>query len=341
MQRSAGVTSIAILTFLGSLFTLALAALVCGISLMTFKGTTLPNSRGELPLQQPGVRTMLLGAVLVYVLPGIWGMITGVGLWKLKEWARISTIIFSVLLGVSGVFLLLAAVIMPFPTMPQQPQPVDMAIFMRVFLGALSLGTLAISAWWLIYLSRKSVQAQFSGAAMPIPAQPYAVSSGDLSLNSVPTRPAVAGRPVSITVIAILVLLGAVFYPIALLMHSPLMILGFMVRGAAAMAVHSIFALANLYIGIGLLKLWREARVVAIVWFLFAIVNVSVSFFGRGASERFAELLKEQPQLIGSTPEMVFPHSFLIVIGVGTILMALAQIYFLVTRRSAFEAATT
>ena|ERR1051325_8845658 len=58
---------------------------------------------------------------LFYALPAIWGIVSGIGLLQLKNWARISTIIFSVLLIVFGVFGMLSSMIFflkPPPSLP-------------------------------------------------------------------------------------------------------------------------------------------------------------------------------------------------------------------------------
>src|SRR6478736_9837099 len=48
---------------------------------------------------------------LFYAVPAVWGIVTAVGLLQLKNWARISTIVISILLIVFGAFGMLSSMI--------------------------------------------------------------------------------------------------------------------------------------------------------------------------------------------------------------------------------------
>jgi len=339
VQRSVGVTIISILSFLGSLFMLLMAGFIGIAAVTSFGAATVPASQAGLGTAQPPVAAMLIGAILVYVLPGFWGIASSIGMWKLRNWARISTIIFSVFLGLGGAGILVAAAVFPLPTVQQTAQTPDVTTFVRVFLGLMGFGSLAIALWWSIYLSRRTVLAQFTGMSAGTAIAATGVDSMGQPLAVNPAVSVGTQRPVSITVIAILLLFGAAVYPFTIWMHTPLMIFGFMLRGGASIACSCAFAILSLYLGVGLLKLWPQARVLAIAWSLFAIVNVSLSFFGRGATERFQQAVSQQRTLFGPAPAMVFPPAFMWMIGGFTISVALIQLYFLITRKAAFERA--
>jgi hypothetical protein len=72
----------------------------------------------ELPWSPAFFSAIVLAASLVYILPATWGMLTSVGLLRLKNWARISIIVFSVLLILMGSFSALTALLIPFFPVP-------------------------------------------------------------------------------------------------------------------------------------------------------------------------------------------------------------------------------
>lgn len=113
MNRSVGVTVIAVLALLGSGL-----ALLMGILMLVVMGVAPVPTQPGFPASPAFFRVMLLAASLVYVLPAIWGILTGIGLFQLKNWARISTIVFSVLLTLMGGFSALTALLIQFLPVP-------------------------------------------------------------------------------------------------------------------------------------------------------------------------------------------------------------------------------
>jgi ABC-type spermidine/putrescine transport system permease subunit II len=107
MKRSIAVTISAIIALLGSIFCVGSGALG---ALAIFA------ERGRLPGGAASTATALFG-MLVLVIPGIWGIITGTGLLLLKGWARISIIIFASLLALSA-FGAPMMLLIPFPPTP-------------------------------------------------------------------------------------------------------------------------------------------------------------------------------------------------------------------------------
>src|SRR5260370_36182734 len=71
------------------------------VGLLVGRVATAPD---DFPVSPTFVRIMMLLVPLVYVLTAFWGIVSGVGLLQRKNWARISTIVFSTLLIVFGVF---------------------------------------------------------------------------------------------------------------------------------------------------------------------------------------------------------------------------------------------
>jgi hypothetical protein len=167
-------------------------------------------------------KAFMAAASLVYLLPSIWGVATAIGLWRLKNWARISMIVFSVILIFMGAVSGLVMLVMPFPSAPPPaPNPSVMA-GIRIVMGGFWLTLLGIGIWWLVFFTRAKVAEQF---ARPSVAYSEALSLQEIPLinGRVPGQTAVSAgkRPLSITIIAWLLLAGCVFIPMAMVFRVP------------------------------------------------------------------------------------------------------------------------
>jgi formate-dependent nitrite reductase membrane component NrfD len=88
------------------------------------------RTQQNIPLPPTALKALLALTSLLYILPALWGIASGVGLIRLKNWARISTIVFSVILILIGAF---SGLVMP--SMQQRPElHFDLIPFM--YLGA-------------------------------------------------------------------------------------------------------------------------------------------------------------------------------------------------------------
>jgi hypothetical protein len=300
MKRSISVTISAIVVLIGSVLSVGSGTLTAIVVLL------LP-SRPSLGPQPTGAA--LFGA-LVMVLPGAWGIATGIGLLLLKSWARISIIVFASLLALSvlGAPMML---LIPFPTTP------DMDGFLwsfRIGMAFFYLVLAAIGIWWLLLFTRPSVKLQFSGG-VPVADE--------------------GGRPLSISIIAWLLLLGAVCLPFGLIARMPTILMGFLLTGWAAALAYASLLIVLLYLGIGLLRLKPVARTLTVYYSVFGIVNMALFYLRPGYEARMAALMQASSNLFNlPVPPMVFPGLPLFVIT--TVVMAV-QIYFLVTRKHAFD----
>ena len=102
-----------------------------------------------------------------------WGIATGINLLQLREWARISMIVFSGLLLVMAVPGLIMMLVMPLPTPPVSALPPGDAmpslehlmtavrIGMAVFYALLAL----LGGWWLYFFNSRPIRELFRGAA--------------------------------------------------------------------------------------------------------------------------------------------------------------------------------
>ena len=150
MKRSIAVTVSAIIVLVGSVLCVA-SGLMGALAIVV--------ERGRLSEGQATTATALLG-MLVLILPGIWGVATGIGLLLLKGWARISILIFAALLALC-VFGAPMILLIPFPATPD----VDANFLwgMRIGLAIFYLFLAAVGIWWLVLFLRPSVAAVLQG----------------------------------------------------------------------------------------------------------------------------------------------------------------------------------
>lgn len=107
----------------------------------------------------------------------VFGILTGIGLIRLRNWARISILIWGGLCvffgGIGVLFAFFLPKFMP-PNTPELPQASERLVrFMLLFVYGLPL---IVGIWWLILFNRASVKAEFAGtsaqAGAALPQQP-------------------------------------------------------------------------------------------------------------------------------------------------------------------------
>ena len=334
MQRSTGITISAILVFVGSGFTL-LPAFVAAF-LAAFAHT----SRASHFLPKP----LLWVGAIVYLGLATWGIATGVGLLRLREWSRVSQLIFSALL----VLAVVGAMMLPFinfPVPPNDPDPEftrrvmsSMKIGLAGFYGVLA----SLGAWWLYYFNKGSVRAQFRSAqfqAAPVlgVALPESVHPTPPHSFIVPPPAATSARPVSISVVAVLLLVGSAMLPLSLLYRAPVWLFGFFVSGWRASLIVALLGLAHLAAGVGLLKLKPWARILAICIAIFSLLNILLTVFLPGSQSRWDRAMQAIMDKWGMPATITMPHLPVWLMMLPAVPVALAELYFLITEKAAFS----
>ena len=299
---------------------LALGVLTAGFALVIPR---MPQAEGRPALALGG---FMLATSLVYILPGIWGVVSGIGLLRLKNWARISTIVFSVLAGLGGAGLFALTLLLLRLPIPQGSDADPTAatrglVILRAVMAMLSAALLGASIWFGVLLTRPKVVTQFTGI------------EGDAPEGR---------RPLSITIIGVLMLIGAPMMCLSLLIRAPSAFLLTILTGRAALVFSLVIAGTLAYCGWGLLRLKPAARAVAIAYFVFAILNSGVFFLAPGRDTRLTALLHRQQGMMQlapadeatewSAPRMLMTFGF----GAGFV-GAAVPLYFLIARRAAFE----
>jgi hypothetical protein len=366
-SRSAGITVIAVLQLIGSALLLALAALMAFAMIMA---TPPPNDPRLPPMFFTVMRIVL---PFFYAIPAVWGIVTAVGLLQLKNWARISTIVISVLLIVFGAFGVLTSMV--FFLKPPPGNGVDTKIF-SIIGAATALSALAqigIGIWWMVFFNRASVKAQFLPQPFPYPqagqgATPYAIdmphsatppppslttpetltTPTDVALPptppiAVPNRPT---RPLSISIIGWFLVASCLFVPFSVMLRVPTMLFTVTLTGWHAVILLLVFGALHLYIGIALLKMKPSGRLVGMGYYLFSLLNTVIFCFAPGRSARIARLLDAEqsmfPWVRSAQTDSPFTGditSFLVIGAIGGIAFCLVLLYFLAAAKPAFDKA--
>jgi hypothetical protein len=326
MKRPAGVTVSAVAVFIGSGLSLLFGVL------MIFVFAVMPAA------ESTPAFTRDAGLITSVFMLGFaaWGIATGINLLHLREWARISMIVFSGLLLVMAVPGLLMMLVMPLPTpaVPAVPSGEAMPsmehlmtavrVVMAVFYALLAL----LGGWWLYFFNSRPIREQFRGAGTA--ASTWAPDA--LAPAALPGSPK---RPVSITIIAYLALLGACMFPFLRVFNMPVTFLGFFFTGARASLIVIGYMSVQFFMGYGLLKLEKWGRGLAIYYFNFAIFNSIISVILPGAQARYQEATAAMQSSMGLPPTpFQFPIWFSLAFSLPAIII---QLWFVVTRRQAFE----
>ena len=273
MQRPAGVIITSVLQVLGSLFVLLLAAF------MAIAPRIVPRSP-DTPKEPPGFFLVIAAMYLIFALLGL---ATAIGIFRLKGWARYSTLTFAGFLVFFGLLLALVTALVPQPppsaTSAAQLPP-GFALVVKAVMAFMWLGIAALGGWWLYYFSRRGIRFCFQGGT----AEAFAESSR---------------RPTSIMVLAVLSFMGVPWMLFGLWKPFPLLLFGVVLRGAAARLSYLVFLILALYMGFGLLRLWPPSRVVAICFYAFGWLNTAISWGLPGREERYRQILAESSHFWG------------------------------------------
>ncbi len=316
MKRSVGVTSASVVLLIGSALMLLISAAAVFAAVLKLSVT-----RGPL-----GPAMVAMGGAFYLAMAG-WGAGTAVGLFRLRNWARVSVLTLSVL-ALAFCTIILASFLMVF-TRVRGPNPQVAKAMLESMVGSCAV-PMAISVWWLLLFTRTGVRQQFASATVKVHG------------SQAPGR-----RPLSISVIAIFLMVDAparlwqLFLTMPTrAMHIPVILMGALISGWWATAFTSILILASLTLGIGLWRLKPWARTGAIVYSIFTMVNV-ISFVLRPASlDRMVMALTRTDAAFGLSQQRL-PHSFFWIVALPGLAPAAFALWFLFKRKSAFDSPVT
>jgi hypothetical protein len=254
ISAPASVIAAAVIALLGSVFMLFATSLGFGAVLLIHFPASGPQA---LP---PFVRLSVLVIYGLMICLSIFGIVTGIGLILLRNWARISAMVWA------GVCVFFAAIGIPiafFMTLPGTPNalnaPEETIHVVRWFILILYGLPLIVGVWWLILFNRKTVKAQFARHSVPLD----------------PTAPQETRRPLPVTVLAwffISSVVNVVIVPF-LPFSFPVIIFGYPIPGAGGKIFMLLNCLLLIVAGIGLLKLKPWSYPLTIAFQLFWLVS--------------------------------------------------------------------
>ncbi len=313
-------------TFLGiiALFGIAIELLALGFSIF---------SHSPVIPKLPGVRAMMIGVTgfeLGFFVFCAW---TVVGLFRLRNWARVSAVViagvlafFSALLGV-GILLgrHYAAMLPPGPA----SENVDTALVgVALFCFLFSL----ISIWWLVCFNLSFVRTAFAGSQRLAAGTGQAGMIGTTGMTPEPRMP---GWRIVIVVWAWLILVSILTLPVVLWMGTPMFFFGAILRGWIGTLTVLVIWAAEIYMAIGLLRKWKPAWYLALFFQIYAI-GYFAAFLLPGVRARFLvymeEVIERSSQGLASPAAFMNTTFFGFCLGFGLILV-LVLTWALIQRR--------
>jgi hypothetical protein len=316
-----GVIISAVIQILGSLFALLMSAVML----------LLPLIQSRLP-KPPLAAGFVYGEAAFYGISAVLGLLTAIGLFRMKNWARFSTLIFSpipILMGLS-----FAAVFLVMPMLQGHGDDlrspgVKAVVTVMMLLG---LGIAALGVFWLYYFNRAVTKLAFASAA----GDTGPTIGVQIDGQSVPT---------SIAVIAAFAFFGALGSLPGLFFNSPAWMLGFALKGVAAKTIYVLLVVLQLYAGIALVQLKSAGRMVAIALHSLWLLNSAITAFSPAA--RLSKVLAEIPRWgqAQSSAQFQLGSGLMLPLMRGAaalgIVMSAIILYFLVTRGWAFRKGAT
>jgi hypothetical protein len=249
---SRSVTAAAVVCIVGSGFTILFLAFAI-FSVLIFSSPSTPG-------MPPGIKALSVSMLVLFVGVAIFGLVTGIGLIRLRNWARLSALIFAAVSALFSAFGVVLILLIALPAQPGAPAATMSAV--RGFLAAFYALPLLIAIWWLILFNRAGVKAQFAGTALPADSQ-------------VPRKPALP-----LTILAWLFIVSTVLSAPLLLWssHMPAFVFGHAIHGVAGKLIVALNSLLLAATGIGILqrKAWSYPLLIGsqLFWLASGIVTL-------------------------------------------------------------------
>lgn len=248
--------------------------------------------------------------IAIFFFAAVGPLTAGVGVYKLKLWGRTAAI-------VSGVILLVVGALAGLGLWSQIKHS-NAASGSDRFACWLAAALVSLGALWAVYFSRSSVRKLF------VPDS----ESGEQAYGE-------PKRPLSITIIGVLYLVGALF-EVVLLFHrqSPGWRFGVLLSGREASAYWLVQGTVDAAIAIGLLKLWPFARKAAIAFSLLFLFNSALFFFLPNHDARINALEGAKRDANLRSNRAIYSPAFQIP---ALLVCTGIPLFFLVTRGAAFD----
>ena len=267
-----------------------------GLGLMGMYMTPVATTRPEAPPIPPFALTAATIIFVAMFFVAAFGIFTGIGLLQLKNWARISALVWA---GISTFFSALAQVfilILPFPVVPNA-QGANMAA-VKGMLAIFYALPIVIGVWWLILFNQKKTKELFS-RTREIPN---------------PAAPAGPRCPLPLAILAGFMLFSVLSMFLVPFMHVPVTMIFFgeRLKGEFGAFLFAAFAVLTLAAAIGLLTLKRWGYWLAFGLYGFTLISGTVtalrSNYGANMREIFSEM--KMPEASGPMLDLLNNRAF-------------------------------
>ena len=255
MKRLAGIILSGVLLLLGALFQLLMAILMALAGAFLHRQIAsgrLPNAPASPPM--PGWMPIFIFALCaVFVALAAWEIVTAIGLFRVRRWARYSVLVIGGALALFGLVSLLVTLTLLIAPLPggaaagMDPSQVhSMHVMARAVFGAIALFyafLCAVGVSWLVYFNLKKVRDIFAGLPGQAPESP---------------------RPFLISLLAVLSLIGAAGCLLFMFVPLPGLFFGLILHGWGKVALYLVSAALLAAAGIGLWRLLEWGRMLVL-----------------------------------------------------------------------------
>ncbi len=293
-----------ILAILGSL----LIILSVAVGLM---GLYLTPAQKDVPVFASSVAAVMFG-VMFFV--AIFGIFTGIGLLRLKNWARLSALVWA---GITVFFCSLGIItilLIPFPAVPTAPN-VNMAAI-KGFVAAFYAAPILIGIWWLILFNKASIKAQFTDAV-------------PLTATDTPTLPRC---PLPVAIIAGFMLFSVLGMFAMPLLHMPIamILFGHRIRGEFGSFLFASTTVLYLAAAIGLLRLQRWSYPLSLGLYAFWTLSGVTTFLSPRYPQIMTEVFSEMnlPESSTAGLQMVSSRAFALFTLIPTLIVVAILLYY-------------
>jgi hypothetical protein len=268
---SSSVVAAGVVGILASLVAILIAvAAIVGMSLMPPANAT--------PPMPPFVKSTAVAIMVLFAGLAIFGIFTSVGVLHLRNWARISMLIWG---GVMAAFCGLALPFATFVPMPEAPAESPMALpFVRILLIVVYGIPFLIGVWWLFLFNQRSVKEQFL---------PVATSDDQL------TAPARPRCPLPLAILAGFSIASASFSLLLPFTNFPVNVILFGHRFHGAIGVVLFYLSAGLLLAgaIGMLRLKRWSYPLMLGQYFFWMASGTITLVSPNYDQNIHEIMSQ------------------------------------------------
>jgi len=261
----------------------------------------------SIPLPAATLRPILYVTWIITLLCALFVVVTGIQVMRLRSWARISMLAIAgclLFFGLIGIVVMLVSAFVSVPAGPAVPQGLLLTI-----LGVTYGVPTAISIWWLVLFTRRSVVAQFQAL---VALEPPRTPSTLIVLNN-------PACPLAVRIVGWYLGSFIIFIPFILFLpkYIPAILFGHVFFGATAAAIY-LFNFAIISIpGIGLLLLKRWSYPLTYASQILASVNAVYSALSPSYESTFRAMFEKMnmPEISAYTEQMLRYTRFISLIG--------------------------